>query len=86
VTDGDGDGDADGGADGDADGDADADADGDGDVDSNVALSYKPEYDIASAKYVVYAFVLGMPHLSVPWAEMLGELLIETRRLQINVE
>lgn len=43
-------------------------------------LVYQPDFDIASAEYVVFAFELGMKHLSVPWADEICMELIQRRQ------
>lgn len=48
--------------------------------------AYKPEYDIASAMYVVYAFALGMKLLTVPWAKFKSEELIEARNSFVHFD
>lgn len=54
---------------------------------ANMSLStllYRPEYDVASAEYVVYAFILGMKQLSVPWVHLHSDALIDKRAVSIN--
>jgi serine/threonine protein kinase len=46
---------------------------------------YTPMYDIVSAHYVVYAFKLGKKHLTVPWATLTGEELIEMRSREVDM-
>ena len=51
-------------------------------------LKYVPEFDNASASYVVYAFKLGSRNLSVPWDDFTkrGEALIKGRNKYIIVK
>lgn len=43
-------------------------------------IAYQPEFDAASANYVVYAFELGNRHLAVPWAQFAGMRLVMMRQ------
>lgn len=51
---------------------------------SSSAIPYIPEYDMASALYVVYAFQLGQKNLRVPWQDMGGDMLIECRTEKVE--
>lgn len=54
------------------------------DEESIPSIPYEPEYDMASALYVVYAFKLGQKNLSVPWQNKIGKSLIKCRAKKVN--